>query len=227
MKKICLTMFILLPLSLQANPPLNIKIGGNFTHIDVANCSEQAGISLGIYREWHIWRSFFLDGEVMFTSKRAVIKNKRIHFYPGCIYTYDIHCSYGFIELPILLKFYVPTTGNIKFQFHAGPSISLGMIDNSSKEERSEGYSVSPMEYDESKSYQYDYGEIFDPGLLWPYKVFNSFLGLNFGVGINLSYYKFEIRYHRSTIWSAYTDSSLLELEENYYTIHFLLSVPF
>jgi len=226
MKYECLTVIFLLSISPRVIA-LDLKIGANLTHIEVSNCREQVGLSFGISREWHIWQTFFLEGEALFTSKRAILASKRINFYPGCIYTYDIHCSYGFIELPILLKFYVPLRDDLRLQVHAGPSLDFGVYDHSSKEERLDGYSVSPVEYDESKSYDYDYGEIYDPGLLWPYRMLNSPFGLNLGVGVNFSVYGFEIRYHRSNIGTARTFGSLIDLKENYYTIQCLLIAKF
>ena len=226
MKSGYLVILVLLSISLRA-AAIELKIGANLTHIKATNSKGQAGISFGVFREWRIWRQIFLDGEVLFTSKRAILENKRIHFYPGVINTYDIHCSYGFIELPILLKLYVPLKDDITLYIQGGPSLSLGLYDNSSKEKRLDVYSISPEEYDGSNFYDYDYGEIFDPGVIWPYILLNSPVGLNLGVGVNFSNYGFEVRYHRSNIGSAYTDGSLIKLEENYYTIQCLMIVLF
>jgi len=204
-----------------------IKFGGNFSQILVNNSKGNLGVSFGIAKEWFISNRFTIGGELIFSTRRSQLKNKRILFYPGVISTHDIHCSFGYLELPILMKFYFPISNTLKIQLQAGPSFSFGIFNNSDAKYKPEGYSVNSGEYTNPDSLEYDYGEIFDPGPLWPSTVFSSFLGFNLGFGLNLLDYAFEFRYYYSKLHDVYTGSFLLDLDENYHTFHFLLGIRF
>jgi hypothetical protein len=230
MRKISLLILILMIILFQnlcAKSQKGIKVGGNFSQILVNNSTGELGVSFGVAKEWFIANRFAIGGELLFSTRRSQLKNKRILFYPGVIATYDIHCSFGYIELPILMKFYYPISKTLKIQLQAGPSFSFGIFNNSDAKYKPEGYSVNFGEYTNQDSLEYDYGEIFDPGPLWPATVFSSFLGLNVGFGLNWLDYTLEFRYYYSKLHDVYTGSFLLDLDENYHTFHFLLGIRF
>ena len=131
MRKINLFILILmitLISDLCAKSQKGIKIGGNFSQILVNNSTGELGVSFGVAKEWFIANRFAIGGELLFSTRRSQLKNKRIHFYPGVISTHDIHCSFRYIELPILMKFYYPISNTLKIQLQAGPSFSFGIF---------------------------------------------------------------------------------------------------
>lgn len=230
MKKISLFFLILTMISFQnvrARSQNGVKIGGNFSQILANDSRVDFGVSVGMSKEWFIANRFSIGGELLFSTKRSELKNKRILFYPGVIETYDIHCSFGYIELPILMKFYQPISNTLQIQLQAGPSFSIGIFNHSDAKHKPEGYAVNFGEYTNPDSLEYDYGEIFDPGPPWPATVFSSFLGLNLGFGLNWLDYTFEFRYYYSKLHDVYTGSFLLDLDENYHTFHLLLGIRF
>jgi len=94
MRKISLMILMLMIILFQnlcAKSQKDIKIGGNFSQILVNNSRGNFGVSFGIAKEWFIANRFSIGGELLFSTRRSQLKNKRIYFYPGVISTHDIH----------------------------------------------------------------------------------------------------------------------------------------
>jgi len=213
---VILLLFLITGLSIARSRHL-IKSGGNFSRILTSNSKGKLGISFGVGKEWRVPRRLTINGEIFLTSTGSLLKDKKIVFPPGAVGTYDIDCSYVFIEMPLLFKYHFYHSGEKILSLYLGPSISMGISDTSYRRKKGNNLSV---EDEERENIRYDYTDM-DDTLPQLDMFFNSFFGLNSGLALELQHYTFEIRYHYSSIYTA----SDTKLEENYFTLHFLIGI--
>jgi hypothetical protein len=58
----------------------------------------------------------------MAVSRTGHLENTRIKLFPGHIVTrYNLTCSFVFVEIPGLIKYYQPVSQNLRLLFYFGP----------------------------------------------------------------------------------------------------------
>jgi hypothetical protein len=139
------------------------------------------------------------------------------------MYTFDIHCSVLFFEIPICLKVVIPINENFSLFVISGPSISSARKDLSSLRNKKK-YVGTREEYDVSyanikKYLDYNANEYFSNRLDKSLR-----LGFNWGVGFKYHQYTFE-----STYSKIYQDlgelANIYHVSLTTYTIRFIVGV--
>ena len=225
MKKLIITvtlLSILYSLNLNAQSKYGIEIGGNYFSFQNEKTHSNLGFTIGISREWELNKNKALVGELLFSTKGGMLKNKRILSYSQ-INEGDILCTIGFIEIPFLYRYYIPFFKNSRMQFSIGPSLSIAILDNIETKNVRIVYSYDYPEEYEQKTPQYDYISDQDPGPLWVDTWNNSGFGLNIGIGINWDKFSISCRYYKPFHKINAPDS--LMIHERFYNFSLLLNI--
>jgi hypothetical protein len=125
---LCLTSFI----SAQSEFTLGPTIGINFTSYNgkdanqLGNLSSKTGLYIGGFFNYHFAEMFALQPELAFTMKGADATMSS----EG--YNFNLTYTDNYIEIPVLLKFYIPIEGarTIKPELFAGPVFGFNVAAN-------------------------------------------------------------------------------------------------
>ncbi len=191
MKKIFISIYgILLAMNLNAQGKWSFKAGFNYSSFrNVTNGETKSGFTIGIGHEWQILQNAVITGEIIYVTKSSTLNNKTIGLTPEYttdLYSHDIHCSIGFIEFPILIKYYMSVNKKIKLALYAGPSLSIGIRDNSEIKNRRFLCTVNSY-------YYFDNYWNTDSGR-YP-AISSSGFGMHFGTDVQWFHFMLECRY--------------------------------
>lgn len=224
MNKVLIIILSFIPWIASLNAQSNYKIIGGINYSsfrDVEDSEPEPGFALGIGKEWAIYKKIAIEGQILYSAKKATLKNKKIIYYPGIIYLKDIQWKMGFIEIPVFVKYKFPFFKS-SLSINLGPSFLIAVKDNS-KIKRIETVCIKEFQENNKKCTNYDYHSIEDPGPIWAYTLGSSGIGLNFGTGIKWSNFTIEWCYYVA-FHSIYT-ANLVELDETFHSLILLLSV--
>lgn len=194
----------------------NYMFGGNYSKFRRARNELEIGFSLGIGHEWKVFNNMNISSELHYSFLRAdligVVITSGWDVDSG--HLYNLNCSIGSLEIPLLVKYYYQLAKDIKLHILLGPSLSIGLLDSSEKDQvADEPIHIANM--------QYDYIHAEDPGEL--YILDSSGFRLNVGVGLVWSAFSFECRYSRAMFDIETLNMVRLNDELNGY--HFMLGV--
>lgn len=167
-----------------------IKVGGNYSSFRGQGSERDLGFVLGIGREWKISKRTGLALELIYTAKKAVLRNKIVSslffWYNGS--AVDIYSDIRYFEIPLMWKYYLPVKKSLSIELYAGPSFELAIKDRS-KQERL--YNIYTPQLD----FKYDYVFARDPAPLW---MGSSGFNVNGGIALGWSAFTVELRYSRA-----------------------------
>ena len=195
MKKLQVYLFVfLLSFNVFSQSNWELKGGPNYTYfVDAINSSPKIGFTLGLSRKFNLYKKLSLSAEADFTLKGAILEKRKIEPYAGNLekqnaYSWDIHGSIGFFEIPVFIDYSFPVNNRINFSILIGPTYSIPLIDFSKfkKIEFIEEYDPN-----NPSNTVYDYGYLQESGFG---NNTSTFL-LNFGFDISYDTYFFEFRY--------------------------------
>ncbi len=195
MNKLLLSFSFLFLLIFNAYPQNSWEIKGGINYayfVNVKNYSPKIGYTLGIARKINLYNNFSVSGEVDFVSKGAILKNRKISPYTEVdeqdAYSWDIHGSIGYLELPILIKYSFPIYKRYNLILFMGPSYSIPIIDFTKFKKR-EFLEVYDPKNPSGMVYDYDFNQESGFG-----NNTSSFI-FNFGFDISYLNYFFELKY--------------------------------
>jgi Outer membrane protein beta-barrel domain len=190
-KKLLLTIFMaLLVGKALAQGGYTVKGGGNYSIFRGQGSTLDWGFALGIGREWQISKRTGLTLELMYTVKKAVLRNKTVgrSFAREFGDAFDIYCDIRYLEIPFMWKYYRPVRKTVLIELYVGPSLELAIKDRSKKEHL---YDIFAPQED----FLYDYYYPEDPYPLW---YGSSGFNVNGGIAIGWSAFTVELRYSRA-----------------------------
>lgn len=189
-KKLLLTtLMALLVGNALAQGGYTIKAGGTYASFRGQESERDWGLTLGLGREWKTSKRTGLTLELMYITKKAILRNKTVGSYLwGIGDGFDIYCDVRYIEIPLVWTYYWPVRKALSIKLHAGPSLELAMNDRSKKVHL---YSITFPQ----PGFKYDYTFPQEPYPLWRG---SSGFNLNGGVVIGLSSYTVELRCSRA-----------------------------
>lgn len=236
MKKTSLIIVILCSLisNLNAQNQWSFKAGINYSNFrDEEDALPKLGYSLGINREWTISTNTVIAAEFIYTTKGGILKNKTIapeEAFSHDIHFYDIHCKVGYIELPILIKYFFQINQDIKLIFYGGFSFSVPIIDYSEIKKGKFLYYYDENN-DKHKMKDFDYNNFGEPTseiLYKKYYGFNSEVCINYGpnLGIGFKWLKFsvELRYARDNLKFGYA-GTIGMIQKHTHSFNLLFSI--
>jgi len=141
------------------------------------------------------YKQFALQTELNYLEKSDIIKNKPIKPITEFVYTWDIHCDISYLEIPLLLKYYIQIHKSINLFLSGGLYYSFPFSDNSSAKNRSSdflfliGVDAYPPP-DDFKGFEYFVDND-------PYGTNDSF-GYSLSLGLTWSLFLAEFRYGNS-----------------------------
>lgn len=197
------------------------RLGGNVTSIRGQKIYLRPGVTMAIGRH-HCFsdHSGWLGAsgwaiELVWTNKRALLKDKAIGGGAGDVGFGDIYCSVALLEIPLLVTFDRALSDKIKLEMHFGIALSLA-IDDRSRRERKGKIWLRPEEYED---YPIDYK--YNPGDPTIY----SSGGTTFNAGIGISFSSFSVDVRFSPAMGCKFDTiSSIKLKETPDTIHFFIT---
>jgi len=180
------------------------------------------GVIWGVEKEWTLKGICGISLELAFASRGGGLKDKVIGSYRDYVYDFNAYtqiCSVGFLDLPLLLHFYWPKTQTIHWHFYFGPSLSLGVHDNSERwETRSIYYNPSDVNAQRPKI-DYHWNEDAEMETLS-----NSTFSTHIGCGAKWRHYHFEMRYSRP--WTGFESVKGVWMgNKKYHTLNFIIGV--
>jgi len=213
-------LFLLLVLSILSTNDLNaqsrfiIKGGANYSTFRGEDTCLELGSTIGIGKEWGILQNVVIAGEVLYIIKKATLKDKTVTLYGDFGHAYDIHCNVQYIDVSLLTKCYLGLYKTFKLQLCAGPSLSIGIQDKSTKKRL---YSVDQWD---DRGRDFDYIAAWDPE---PFPAWSSGFTINIGIGIMWSLLTLECRYSRA--FYEIREIALICIHEKMDTFNFLISI--
>ena len=149
---------------LRFGPTVGINfatIGGKDADQLVNNLSSKTGLYIGGFMNYQFSNMFALQPEIAYTMKGATAADQ------GVNYTFSLN----YIEVPVLLKFYIPIEGatNIKPSLYAGPTFAFNVASNVEASANGQNQTVDLS----SQTKGFDFGLAFGGGV-----------GFNIGSGI-------------------------------------------
>ena len=225
----CLFLLFLVSHPVYSDTPFGFKglkaglVSTNFYNI---NSKYKLGYIIGVYGDKYLTNNACLSWEVVFTSRGGIIQRVPViidwEYENLKLNVYDIHCSVGFLEIPILLKIAVPIQDKLSVILLSGPSISSARIDYSSLK-NDKIFSGTEEEYLEKlrkyNMYLY-YGELYSPNQL------DKSLRLGFNWGIGLKYKQFILESRYNTLYQELGRlGNIYAIFQRTYSIQFILNV--
>ena len=141
------------------------------------------------------YEQFALQTELNYLEKSDIIKNKPIKPISDVVYTWDIHCDISYLEIPLLLKYYIQIHKAINLFLSGGLYYSFPFSDNSGAKNRSNDFLfiLDDDFYPPPDDFKgFDYFFDYDPsGTKGSY-------GYCYGLGFTWSKFMVEIRYNNS-----------------------------
>jgi hypothetical protein len=140
------------------------------------------------------YKQFALQTELNYLKKSDIIKNKPIMPIGDIVYYWDIDCNISYLEIPVLLKYYIKIYKYIDLFLSGGFYYSYPFSDNSNVSNRSDfffqiGNDAYPPP-DDFKGFEYFVDND-------PYETNDSF-GYCFSSGLKWSLFMVEFRYGNS-----------------------------
>ena len=221
MRKILLIFIFLSVFSLNGFSQSNWRLKGGLTlsyFTDADNSSPGLGLMLGLSRKFILKNNFSICGEVNFATRGAILENRSISPYTSeteYAYTWDIHGTIGYIDIPILVQHTSLLKNKTNLTFYIGPSFSIAILDFTKFEKRDfieiyDWNNPSKIEYDYAFQEESTFG--------------NNFIGFSLDFGIDLSFtnYLIELRYVVDTR-NVYYFKDLSEVNHKMNSIYILI----
>ena len=132
MKKVALIFLFsfLINSSVLSQSNWQFKAGPNYTYYSKEkNSLPKIGYLIGIAENFNIYKNLSIYGELNYTTRGAILKDRKIRPMPRDVqpqdtYTWDIHGYIGYLELPILLSSTIPFLKEYKIRLFIGPCFS-------------------------------------------------------------------------------------------------------
>ncbi len=159
--------------------------------LNAENSKPQIGISFGICKSFHIYKNYYITGELSYSTRGAILENRTIAPYtvePTEAYYWDIHGMIGFLEIPVEFQYEYSISNNIKVIPFAGPTILIPMHDFTKLDKRNFFEIYYP---DQTDNLKYDLS--FEEGPTLRGNVFK--MGLMIGLGINYKKVVLAVKY--------------------------------
>ena len=180
---------------LQSQNKYLARLGGTISNFyDEVNSGNIYAPVIGISREWSLYGGLSIACEFNYVFRGGVIKNKPIGFWTEIdIYNHDIYASIGYIDIPLMLKYYLNVQQKTKFFFSFGPSYGHPLYDNSDLKQKEFLFRYVPLDRDDAeKDFEYLYVQESSFGQE------NNRSFINFGFGGQYKEYQVEFRYSRA-----------------------------
>lgn len=225
MKTVGYAIFLLFSLQLYAQSGFEIKTGWNLSNFLNVQTGTKIGVIFGINKEWEIQSNHSISAGFLYTTRGGTLKNKTFGNLPldhwiDQIYAYDIHCSIGFIDIPVVFHTYKTITTDTKIHLFAGPSLSIAIHDNSFISNKKIRYKRSDYQPEEWQNLSLNYftNLVHD-------SIYNSSgFTLNFGIGIKRSSYIMELNYSLS-LFEVESVQWINISEKNIQSVNFILGI--
>jgi len=110
----------------------SIEAGANYTMTNHPAGKRKAGFSAGITRHYPMGSRFELSGSAACVRRSFALPKQRVYYgTPAAeeIRIYDINHSVDYLDIALLAN-YCPSAGRIRFQFGAGPGVSIQLHEN-------------------------------------------------------------------------------------------------
>ena len=226
MKKL-LILFLFFPLltaPLNAQSGYMLKAGVNYSTLRNSDADFKRGYIFGIGKDWHVIKNASLTGEINYTTKGGILKDKPIignlDDYQD-VYSHDIHISVGYIDIALLLKYSSQITNDMYIQLYIGPSFSMPVSDNSDTKRQRFLFYYDPHDPDK-------YNKIKDIRYFWKqeseFNIFNFDHVYNIGLGFKWSRFSAELRYSYGNKEFGFVDM-ITEVKKKSNAINLLLGV--
>ena len=191
-----------------------IYTGGSISAVQPGFENYKIGEVFGIQKHWGA-QNWSLSSGLILNAKGGILKDKNFAFVNSTSgYHLDIHVSVDYLEIPLFLKIYKPINKNAKVGLCIGPSLAIGICDNT------ESKNATYFTFENSETtdkIKIDYWENYEGGSA------TSVVCLNTGFIFKLSEFFFEIRYCR-----ALTDVNSVAnkiINERFHSFNFLIGV--
>jgi hypothetical protein len=207
---------LLLPTAIGAKNT-SFSVGINNLIIKLSDFPRLSGILIGHNKEWNLNENLIIERELNLIYKQAKFYNKRVWSYPGVLSAYDLEIKMVYFEIPILIKYSIPTNQS-KIQLYLGPSLHLclkGKVNRSLIKKIYNSYDESTTE----KLPYYEISFIEDPGPIVPI-VDNSSFGFNLGLQYKMFSKISELRYNFSKLRTL----DAVEFNKYYHTLSLIIS---
>lgn len=189
---ITIILLILFTLNLNAQSEFSYKIGVNYSDFRGEDTDLELAATFGLSYEWSVKKNTTFVGEAIYTNRKGILKNRTIGSGTGYdlnVSYYDIYCSTGSIDFPLLIKYYLPISHKLKIQIIAGPSLSLCILDLSTKNRTR----IESLKGNERENYDFDFTINPEAGSF--YILDSSGFRINVGIGICYLFLSFEVLY--------------------------------
>ncbi len=220
--KLLVCICVLLAGQIGASPFSNmyIYLGQNLSSFQDEASKSSFSSCIGVGYNLKTFQRTSLAVELFLTNKDAKLKNKHIQgAFESTRYNtvYDINCSVGSIDIPIILKYNIPFTKQLHFNVLSGLQYSQNITDGA---DMSMPYSVGIR--DENEPHVYDY-------TLYPdrdkYYIFeNRGFGLLLGFSMDVLVLTFQARYVHSLNYTFHT-VNYIEINEKMNTLYLTVGI--
>jgi opacity protein-like surface antigen len=147
---------------------------GSLTGNSVKNADTRYGFSLGVLLDIPLGYGFSIQPEATYTQKGATASQPLAYTHVDVTYEYD------YIDIPLKLKYTVPTQSNVSPYIFAGPALCI--LSNASLTAEVNGNSSSTDIKNQSDS---DFGMVFGAGFHVNYTKTALMLGAQYYFGFN------------------------------------------
>jgi len=205
----------------NAKTGLSIKIGRNYPHFKNKAIGLRPGYLISVEKEWRFIKSTLFVSGITVTNIKGTINNVTVGSETGSntsVRYENIYISVRYIDIPLLLKYYLQLQKDLKLSLIVGPSLSLVNSDKSTRKLIRE----EDLDVDEWDNYPFDY-------VLWDGPTaFHTGGGFSFnvGAGFNWKWFTIEFIYSKNNYEIAYAQHLAL-YEKLSYTLSLLIGIYF
>lgn len=127
---LCLTVLLTLPVAAQRPIAAGVRAGVSLSSLygdDVDNANMRAHFNGGVFATYRFGELFAVQPEVLFSEKGGNVSGAMLAASGDATYTF------GYLEIPLLAKVYVPTAAALRPSVFAGPALDVklyGDVDN-------------------------------------------------------------------------------------------------
>ena len=138
-----LAVLLLLAANLSAAGSYGFKVSGGVARMggdatDGINVTSKFGFSIGLFYEKTLSPTLSVQPELLFVQRGI---KKEDSFTEGSqTYAWKEDDKFNYIQIPILIKYNIPTTGKIKPSLFVGPSVAINLSGKSSGEYTDNGW---------------------------------------------------------------------------------------
>lgn len=164
-------------------PTFGVLAGIDFATLggsDVQDAGSRTGLTIGGYATFHIDRRWGIEPELLFSQKGATETSGGD----------KLTLKMNYIEIPVLARFDLPTTGQVHPFFLAGPTLSFQTTCDAEESSGSSSVSASCDDINQASpgsfsKKTFDLGTTFGAGVVFPAgKKMNLSVGLRYTLGL-------------------------------------------